>query len=418
MSRNKEIQSLACFITTASGKIRDVSQNVARVDLYESLYSPHLTGDLLITDNSNILSELPILGQERVNIAWRYQDKSVSFEFFVGEIAEIKAMNDNYGGYVIKLISPKLYNNTVNTFSRSYRGRNTQIIADVHADFLGQEVEVLSEGGTSHQIVFPYIKPYGAISMMLQHTYSVGNTPLFLYETVNSESVKMQSLADIVLGDSIELKNVQTSNADAYTGEGQRETALLGPTVDEQVIKRTHPTYKNIRDGLYASNISVLDLSAKYYEETTFNYKDHTPDLSPVSVNYIRDDFQFDDVPLHERYSAKRRFYLKDSKAYNSAVGNLYNVDSIAKTSMEAYYKTMNNTSVRVTSDPHPDLEVGKMLELRFNRMVPNLDDEIDRDPYRSGDYICFAIKHSISRAKYNLTIEAVRSGIAQQPED
>lgn len=418
MSRNKEIQTLACFITTASGKIRDVSQNVAKVELYESLYSPYLTGDIIITDNSNLLSELPLLGQERINIAYRYQNKSVSFEFFCGEITEIKAINDNYGGYSIKLISPKLYNNSVNTFSRAYSGQNTQIIADVHEDFLGQEIEQVSEGGTSHQIVFPYIKPYGAIGMLLEHTYSVDNTPLFLYETVNSESVKLQSLADMVLGESIELKNVQTSNNDAYTGEGQREAATLGPTVDEQVIKRAHPTFKNIKDGLYASNISVLDLSAKYYEETTFNYKDHTPDLSPVSQNYIRDDFQIDDVPLHERYTAKRRFYVKDSKAYNSAVGNLYNVDSISKTAMEAYYKTMNNTSVRITSDPHPDLEVGKMLELRFNRMVPNLDSDIDRDPYRSGDYICFAIKHTIQRAKYNLTIEAVRSGIAQQPED
>lgn len=418
MSINKEVQKLVCLITTASGKTRDVSQNVAKVELYESLHSPHLTGDILITDNSNILSELPLLGQELVNIGWRYQNKSVNFEFFVGEIVEVKAMNDNYGGYVIKLVSPKLYNNTVNTFSRAYSGRNTQIIADIHEDFLGQEVEVLSSGGTSHQIVFPFIKPYGAIDMVLKSTFGVGNTPLFLYETVNSESVKLQSLADIALSEVVDLKNVQTSNSDTYTGEGQRDIAKLGPTVDDQVIKRTHPTYKNIRDGLYASHVNTLDLSAKYYQEQTFNYVDHTPNLFTESQSHIREDFKIDDVSLRERYGAKRRFYLKDSNAYNSSVGNLNNVDSISKTAMSSYFKTMNNTSVRITSDPHPDLEVGKMINLRFNRMVANIDDDIDRDRYMSGDYICFAIKHTIARGKYNFTIEAVRSGITEAPED
>lgn len=417
MSENKHLQIFNCVVTSSDGTATDISQNMASLDIYESLFRPYLIGDLIVTDNSNLLSNIPLMGQETVTIGWRYNDKNVAINFYAAEIEEIKSMTDSYGGYVIKLVSTKMYLDTINTFSRSYSGLNTKIISDVHADFLEEELDVVSTGGSSHQVVYPYIKPYDAIDMIIEQTYAIDNTPLFLYEVLNSRKTVLQSLGDMVLQDSIVLENIQSTNLDTYTGQGRRESIPKGPTIDDQVIKRAHPTFKNIRDGLYASNIGVFDLYDQSYREERFNYKDHTPDLSPSNVNYISDKFKINDATLDQHFAAKQRYYLRNTKATGqSAVGNLYNTDPISRTAMSAYFKTLNNSTVRINCDPHVDMEVGKLVDLRFNRMAPNLDQNDDRDPYRSGEYLCTAIKHKFAPGKYNLTIEAVRSGVAERP--
>ena len=414
---SREIQDFQCAIVSHSGAVFDVTGNVSNFQIFESIFEHSLTGQMTIVDNSAMLSTIPIIGQEVITLYYKFKDKDIELGFRVSKIEDIKQVNDNTGVYVLKLISDKRYRSAVNLFSRSYRGKNSEIVAKIHEDFLNQPVNVISQGGTSHRIVYPYTKPYAAIDLILENTFGEDKTPLFLYETVNSNEVKLQSYGDMLTRDdnTVELRNVNMINTDP-TGQAQRNLPMQNQNVFEQVIKRGYKTFDNVKRGAYAAFVTSIDISGKVYAEERFDYKQHAPNLSPDLLDPISDSFKITEEAPNDLFNSKQFYFQKDSLAYESTdVGNIYQVDDLSKAAMLSYKFRMDSQFVAISADSNTDLEVGKMVLLNFRRMKPNLDSEEDIDLVNSGEYLCTGIRHQIRAGKYSIVVEAQRFGINKE---
>lgn len=414
---SREIQDFQCAIVSHSGAVFDVTGNVSNFQIFESIFEHSLTGQMTIVDNSAMLSTIPIIGQEVITLYYKFKNKDIELGFRVSKIEDIKQVNDNTGVYVLKLISDKRYRSAVNLFSRSYRGKNSEIVAKIHEDFLNQPVNVISQGGTSHRIVYPYTKPYAAIDLILENTFGEDKTPLFLYETVNSNEVKLQSYGDMLTRDdnTVELRNVNMINTDP-TGQAQRNLPMQNQNVFEQVIKRGYKTFDNVKRGAYAAFVTSIDISGKVYSEERFDYKQHAPNLSPDLLDPISDSFRITEEAPNDLFNSKQFYFQKDSLAYESTdVGNIYQVDDLSKAAMLSYKFRMDSQFVAISADSNTDLEVGKMVLLNFRRMKPNLDSEEDIDLVNSGEYLCTGIRHQIRAGKYSIVVEAQRFGINKE---
>jgi hypothetical protein len=395
----------------------DITKQSSRIDIYENIFSPHLTGELQILDDSNLISEVPILGQETIFIFYKFKDTEVELVFNVAEVMQAKQLNEGYGAYVLKLVSIKQFLNATNIFSRSYSGRNTDIISQIHSDFLQEDIEVLSEGGSAHNIVFPFIKPYNAITNILKNTYSNDSTPLFLWESVLDGKVRLQSLGDMMFQDTaFKLQNINNVNT-SESGEALRSLNTKQSSIEDAVLKRAFPTFNNIKSGNFASNITTFDIANKTYAEAVYNYVDQEDGLSLTETRYTSEEYKFNELKFSEMTRTNNRFYNKNTRAYNTNVGNLYNNDSVQRYSSETYKSRMNNNIVQLTADTHPNIRPGILIDLDFKRMKPNLDVKIDRDPIHSGTYMCSAIKHTIKPKEYSVKVEAIRAGINDEVE-
>ena len=415
----RELQDFQVGIISNNNTVYDVTLYVSNFEIYESIFEHSLTASMTVVDNTAMLSTIPVIGQEIVTIFYKYKDKEVNLGFRVNNIHDIKNVNDNVGIYALKLISDKRYRSAVNLFSRSYRGKNTEIISKIHEDFLNGQVEVISEGGSSHRIVFPYTKPYAAIDSILGNTFAQDKTPLFLYETVNDNKVKLQSYGDMLTRDNntVQLLNANMINTDE-TGQAQRNLPFQNRNVFEQVIKRGYRTFDNVRKGVYGAFVTSIDISGKVYSEERFDYKQHAPTLGSEIKDPITDSFKITEESPNDLFNSRQFYFEKDSLAYESPdVGNLYQVDDLSKAAMFSYLSRMDSQFVALIADSNPDLEVGKLVELNFRRMTPNIDNEEDIDKVNSGKYICTAIKHQIKAGKYHIVVEAQRFGINNEAE-
>ena len=416
---SREIQDFKVFLISHAATSYDITQNVSRFVVFESLFEKTLTANMTIADNRAMISTIPVIGQEVIAVQYTYKDTNIDLVFRVNRIEDIKQVNDNGGVYVLKLVSDKIYKSAVNLFSRSYRGKNTEIIAKIHEDFLEEPVEVLSQGGTSHRIVYPYTKPFAAMDAILMTTYGEDKTPLFLYETLNSRSVKLQSYGDMISSeeDPVELINGNMINTDR-DAQVRRNLADQNKNVFDQVIKRGYQTFNNVRNGAFAAFVTSIDISGKVYSEERFDYKEHAPNLSPDLKDYVSDSFTINEESPNSLFNSKQFYFQKDSLAYESEdVGNLYQVDDLSKAAMLSYRSRMDNQFVALAADSNPDLEVGKMVLLNFRRLKPNLDSEEDIDQVNSGKYLCTGIKHQIKDGKYSIIVEAQRFGINKEAE-
>jgi hypothetical protein len=416
---SREIEDFKVYLISHAGTSYDITTNVSNFVCFESLFEKALSANMTIADNRAMVSTIPVIGQEVIAVTYVYKDTEVDLVFRVNRIEDIKQVNDNGGVYVLRLVSDKVYKSAVNLFSRSYRGKNTEIIAKIHEDFLESPVEVLSNGGTSHRIAYPYTKPYAAIDAILSTTYAEDKTPLFLYETLNNNSVKLQSYGDMISSEEnpVVLINANMINTDP-DGQVRRDLPSQNKNVFDQVIKRGYQTFDNVRKGAFAAFVTSIDISGKVYSEERFDYKEHAPNLSPNLKDYIGDSFTINEESPNALFNSRQIYFQKDSLAYESSdVGNLYQVDDLSRAAMMSYRARMANQFVALAADSNPDLQVGKMVELNFRRMKPNLDSEEDIDLVNSGQYLCTGIKHQIRQGKYSVIIEAQRFGINKEAE-
>ena len=414
-----ELQDFQASIISHNNSVFNITERVSNFTIFESIFESSLTGTITIVDNIGMISTIPIIGQEIIAVSYKFKNKDVDIAFRVSEIHDIKNVNDNTGIYALKLVSDKKFLSAVNLFSRSYRGKNTEIIAKIHEDFFGEEVEVISNGGTSHRIVYPYTKPYTAIELVLNNTYGEDKTPLFLYETVNGAKVKLQSYGDMLsrYDNVIELKNVNIINDDP-TGQARRNIPTQNQNVSEQVIKRAYKTFDNVRKGVYAAFVTSIDISGKVYSEERFDYKEHAPNVNSNLRDVLSDSFQINEASPNELFNSRQLYFEKDSLAYESPdVGNIYQVDDLSKAAMMSYRNRMDSQFVALIADSHPELEVGNIVSLNFRRMKPNLDREEDIDKVNSGEYLCTAIKHQFKAGKYSIVVEAQRFGTNKEAE-
>ena len=414
-----ELQDFQASIISHNNSVFNITERVSNFTIFESIFESSLTGTITIVDNIGMISTIPIIGQEIIAVSYKFKNKDVDIAFRVSEIHDIKNVNDNTGIYALKLVSDKKFLSAVNLFSRSYRGKNTEIIAKIHEDFFGEEVEVISNGGTSHRIVYPYTKPYTAIELVLNNTYGEDKTPLFLYETVNGAKVKLQSYGDMLsrYDNVIELKNVNIINDDP-TGQARRNIPIQNQNVSEQVIKRAYKTFDNVRKGVYAAFVTSIDISGKVYSEERFDYKEHAPNVNSNLRDVLSDSFQINEASPNELFNSRQLYFEKDSLAYESPdVGNIYQVDDLSKAAMMSYRNRMDSQFVALIADSHPELEVGNIVLLNFRRMKPNLDREEDIDKVNSGEYLCTAIKHQFKAGKYSIVVEAQRFGTNKEAE-
>ena len=415
----RELQDFQANILSHNNSVYNITERVSSFTVFESIFESSLTGAITIVDNIDMISTIPIVGQEIISVSYKFKNKDVDLAFRVSEIHDIKNINDNSGIYSLKLVSDKKFLSAINLFSRSYRGKNTEIIAKIHEDFFGEEVEVISNGGTSHRIAYPYTKPYAAIELILNNTYGEDKTPLFLYETVNGAKVKLQSYGDMLsrYDNVIELKNINIINTDA-TSQSIRNLADQNQNVFDQVIKRAYKTFDNVRKGVYAAFVTSIDISGKVYSEERFDYKQHAPNVNSSLRNVLSDSFQINEASPNELFNSRQLYFEKDSLAYESPdVGNIYQVDDLSKAAMMSYRNRMDSQFVAIVADSHTELEVGNIVSLNFRRMKPNLDREEDIDKVNSGEYLCTAIKHQFKGGKYNIIVEAQRFGTNNEAE-
>ena len=410
----REVQDFNVTLISHANTVFDVTQYVSNFQVFESIFEHSLTGQMTIVDNTAMLSTIPVIGQEVVAVYYKFKDKEVELGFRVSKLEDAKSVNDNTGVYVLKLISDKRFRSAVNLFSRSYRGKSSEIVAKIHEDFLEQPVNVISQGGTSHRIAYPYTKPYAAIDLVLENTFAEDKTPLYLYETVNGGDVKLQSYGDMLTREdnTIELRNINMINTDA-TSQTSRNLPAQNQNVFEQIIKRGYKTFDNVKRGTYAAFVTSFDISKKIYSEERFDYREHAPNLSPDLKDPISDSFKIAEEAPNTLFNSRQLYFQKDGYAYESEdVGNIYQVDDLSKAAMLSYKNRMDSQFVALAADSNINLEVGNMVLLNFRRMKPNIDGEEDIDNVNSGEYLCTGIRHQIRGGKYSIIVEAQRFGV------
>ena len=410
-------------ITAHDGEVFDISDNITELSLFESIYRPYIHGNMVVVDNSMILADIPMVGQERVFIQWKRDDRPLAKIFFANRVTNVSKLNDGVGVFEISLNSVLQTRNAVNLFSQSYEGLSDEIIEFVTQEHLGSGIIRMdgTVGKTEHSIVFPYMKPFQAIDMVIKNVLADDNTPMFLYETFYPNELRLDSFGRMAERESIvEIKGKTPVNDDPEGNASRKSLKERGNVYDES-ISRAYDVFDNLNKGSFASNIIITDPSTHQYEVAEFSYKEDAPSRFQ---NWISPDFRdAEGLRPENQFNAHNTYLPRNELSFNEAPPNLNTIDDKDRTILNSYIRRHATTVVKIymdsiayTLETNEPFTVGQTVTYDLLKSMPKLPGSYEqKDKFNSGKYIVSAIRHYVKNYEYNMSIEIIRDGIGEE---
>ena len=413
------IRALTVEIETYKGELYEITGTILEMSLYESIYFPYIHGELTVVDNSQMISDFPFIGQERLRVRWERDEKKTTREFFITKVANIARNRDGFGVYDLTITSEVQVRNASSLFSRSYRGRGDEIIHGIYSDYLNTNLNVVSEAKTSHNVVFPYMKPLQAADMIRSNVIGEDNTPLFVYDSLYPNEVRLESLGDMFAKEPIiDLKPIKPTNnqEDGIASQGSLDER---GTVYDTSIARAYNTYDHINKGSYGSYVTIADPSVREYQKVEFDFKKEAPTLSG---EWITDDFTIGGTPANNVYDTKNYYLHRNRYAFNNDFPNLNSIDDLDLSILNSYLDRHATTVLKVymdsiayTLDGGVAFGVGKTVNYIIPKFSPSLSPEDqENDEVNSGKYIIASLRHYIKNGEYTMSVELIRDGVGE----
>jgi len=398
----------------------DITPLIIEISIFEDLKCPFLKGELIFADNSGLMTALPIVGQEEVEIKFTRAGHSVEKVFACTSVVNIEKVAGEVAGVVMTLTSKKHLTNAVKQFSKAYSGLASDIIESVHFDSFKEHIDVKSKSGSAHRIVFPFIKPYAAIDMIMNKTFGEDGTPYFLYENLFGDGPILQSYESMLTDEKLEqlpilTKNMATNNDDL--GQGTRfNPGSIGQLLSYE-INKTGDTLRLLSRGALVNNTIRINFSNNSYKEVPFFYGKHAAILDD-QLDQFR-NYEVDEDRLESNLlKPSRSVEMHNPLAFETeGVTELHTQqDDLALTKRLSRISRMGDL-VRISAyaDSSPSAYmVGKCVNLIVASNLPPLDGTVSVDQLFSGRYIIGRLRHYIKGGNYQMSMELIREGLSK----
>ena len=266
------------LIVGSSGARINIADQVQELNIYESIDTPYISGNILLQDSSGIAESLPLLGQERLLFKLRTpsHEGSINFNNYHAIIYNVeKRFSSSEREHVIVLNWSTVdhLKNIRTKISASFKGTISDIVKRIvtESNYLDSKKPLFIEPSKNiRKFVIPNLTPYQAINLIKTEAVSAEeSSPHYVFfETPNGYHFRS---FDSLLGNkgslSVEHKNTYRSQPPEQQNPGANVATILDWQVDDNCN-----SFLNTRLGMYASTLFYHDIFNKNIQKFEYNY--------------------------------------------------------------------------------------------------------------------------------------------------
>ena len=266
------------LIVGSSGLRVNIIDQVQELNIYESIDSPYISGNILMSDSAGIAESLPLLGQERILFKLRTPSHSGSIDFnnYHAIIYNIeKRFSSSEREHIILLSWTTLdHLKSVRTkISESFKGTISDIVQKIikGSTYLNSKKPLFIEPSRNiRKFVIPNLTPFQTIKLIKEEAVSAEeNSPHYVFfETPNGYHFRS---FDSLLGNKGELSVEHKNTYRSQPPEQGNPTANIATILDWQVDDNSN-SFLNTRLGMYASTLFYHDIFNKNIQKFKYNY--------------------------------------------------------------------------------------------------------------------------------------------------
>jgi hypothetical protein len=398
-------------IVSQNGTYHNIIPQIINVQIYEDLFSPFITGSIIVRESLDFANLFPLVGEEIVNleIATPSLGKKLKGQFFIYKMSDRDTLGDKSVVFQLHIISRESVIDLNKKISKPFSGKVSEIATQIlNEPTVGLETDknvIVEPTSNSTKYVSNFWSPVQNLNYLCSNALNRNKSPTYLFFE-NREGLNFLSLDTLYTPEIL-----QTFVNDKYARDNQRGGGGSIKNIDEDFkriqqirIPQTFDYMDRISSGMQASNLILYDFTKKQYSVKTFDMlkgydeNKHMNFYPVISNNQTR---RADSTILRSF-----RYY-----ANFSGYGDVTNNNSIQK--RISLLKQAESFKVEIVVPGRWDYTVGKKVNLQLTRIEPLAKEDIDtKDKLYSGTYLIAAINHYVSKEKHECNIELIRESL------
>ena len=129
-----ELEGIFVHAASTQGSL-DIKPLLLELNIYESIFSPNITGSLTIADTTNHLQNVPFKGQEELEFKFGIPDnEQIDFtrhRVRVTKVSNVNRVEERQQVYTLNFTSKETVTDLRTPLNKIYKGTADQIIQDV-----------------------------------------------------------------------------------------------------------------------------------------------------------------------------------------------------------------------------------------------------------------------------------------------
>jgi hypothetical protein len=413
------------IVISAGSTSYDVSGIFEEINIYESLFNPFMSGNILIRDSVGILAEIsknPGNCFLSIKMAKNENgDLPIEKNFKITSISKHNIGSTSTVG-ILEFISQEFIESEQKKVEKSYTNTYSFVVQDILSNYLKVPESKLNgrfeDSIGIYDIIIPNYSPLTALLWCQNRALDINQAPAFLFFE-NSYGFNFMSLSTL-MNDPIVTdlyfnpKNIPEVDNGLY--------GVMMSSVSEQfdIIKR-------LEKGVDASTFLSFDLTTRSYNVKKIGLDDVNSCLKPLEGEiyapiYTNRDNLFSD----QVYDTMKYFRVSPNNFSNSSYakkrgvtpnyfgGRTENMDLVINQRKTILYSFMTK-QVSCVLPGNFSLVAGRKMKIVYPEYDWREEGDDNLDPIISGNYLIVDVRHKINFNKH-VTIMNISSGYTSNP--
>jgi hypothetical protein len=189
-------------LITSDGTVVDIKTLAVEINIYEDLFSPCMSGSILMGDALDLIANFKIHGHEWLIMEIDKPTLGLSLKkvFRVYKVSDRELKSQSLQNYILHFCSEELILSTQRFVSKSYKG---MVISEMINDMLTNQLAVnpkklglMDKTEGIFNIIVPRMQPIEAIEWLSSRAYSSNGTLFMFYE--NRDGYNFQSYETLI----------------------------------------------------------------------------------------------------------------------------------------------------------------------------------------------------------------------------
>ena len=404
----------------------------------ESIGSQYVHGYAVVHEGNHILSELPIVGEEEVNIIYvDFYGKIRNDSYYVYSVDEVQpenSVNDRMTKYIIRFCSKQKLHSDTTELRRSYANQTISSMVKalydeyfVSGDVNDKEIEIEDTDG-DQTLVIPNLRPDEAMNFLARRAFSANNkSSLFrFFETRDkyffcTHEYLIEKYKNDVSDDASSITNNLKfiyNTFDDNSGPGQ---IVAQQSISSLAYGQKVNTMSDIKSGAYRRRVTELDYMNRTRVTRDYDYSSEHGEYKAVdklklthTKQYIDRFMQADDAPetvLIADYPqiGQGQGTNHQLKPYQYYYEN-YTTKPIIDYHMEA-------NSISFTIKGRVDMYPGRLIDVELYEFGESLDGRRRLDRERTGKYIVLSVESGFIEDEFLQQLVVSKGGLSGATE-
>lgn len=406
-ARDVRIEKIELWSHSATqAEMVDIRYMVEEITVFEALFEPKISGHMLIRDSQNMISNIPIVGQEKLVLKWKTAgfDEWVEKEFLVYKVGERLYHRDHTQTYTIFFVSNEYKQNITTAISQSYSGLISDIVAKVfNQDNYIKTTKKIDIETTKYQqkIVVPFWKPFQLCTWLSTRAISADtNSPSYVFcETL--DGFVFRSIGSM-LAKAPKIEYIVRQANLKWHPESDEEWKDVYRSVEYYGVESSLDTITNFSLGGFSGSLTQYDVISKKAKTTTYDYLTDASQTPHLYGNLmINETDKFGDSYKNKNL-AYRNFMAVHTKHYDDVLSYYPHEWRLQR---QAYIQQLMTVPVAVTVAGDSRRRCGDIVEFTFPSAEPTEDGKTKSDLYLTGKYVVTAIRHNIRHDDYRMQL-------------